>query len=353
MSNESKVGLMAVIVIALAIWGYKFLQGKNILSTSTSLYVEYDDVTELPKSAPVLKNGFQVGVVSDIYLKPDDPEKVIVAMDINRAIKVPKNAKAVLLSLGVMSGRGIELEFDKPCSGGDCVGNGDFIKGQTKGLLGSMVDPTEVPAYMNQLDDGIKQIMATMKEEMSKPGSTDSGIGKMAKDLEVTMANLKVMTAQMNTLLAANTKSITGTMKNMETLTGNLANSNSQITATIGNASTFSKQLTEADIKATIGKANGALDETKKMMADLQNTLASLDQTLAGANSMLGKINAGEGTLGLLAKDEALYTNLKQATREMELLMQDLRLHPKRYTRILSKKEKPYEVPVEDPARKN
>jgi len=351
MSNESKVGLMAVIVIALSIWGYKFLQGKNILSTSTSLYVEYDDVTELPKSAPVLKNGFQVGVVSDIYLKPDDPEKVVVALDIDRKVLVPKDARAVLLSLGVMSGRGIELEFDKPCSGGNCAVNGDILSGQTKGLLGSMVDPTEVPAYMDQLDEGLKQIMASMKEEMAKPGSADSGIGKMAKDLEATMGNLKLMTAQMNTLLAANTKSLTGTMKNMETITGGLAENKDKISTLMGNASTFSAQLTDADIKNTISKANGTLEETKAMMVKLQNTLAGLDETFAAANVMLGKINAGEGTLGLLAKDEALYTNLKSATREMELLMQDLRLHPKRYTRILSKKEKPYEKPINDPAK--
>lgn len=351
MSNESKIGLMAVLVIGTAIWGYKFLQGKNILSTSTELYVEYNDVTELAKSAPVMKNGFQVGVVSDIYLKPDDPEKVIVALDIDRSIAVPKDAKAVLLSLGVMSGRGIELAFEKPCSGGACAASGDYLEGVEKGLLGSMVDPDEVPAYMDELDKGLKQIMGTMKEEMAKPGSADSGIGKMAKDLEATMANLKVMTAQMNNLLATNSNSLKGMLANMESITGNLATNNEKITSMMGNASTFSKQLTEADVKTTIGKANGTLDETTKLMNELQNTLAELDKTLGAANGIFADVNAGKGTLGLLAKDEALYNNLKTASREMELLMQDLRLHPKRYTRILSRKEKPYEYPEEDPAR--
>lgn len=351
MSNESKIGLMAVIVVSIAIWGYKFLQGKNLLSTSTALYVEYDDVTELAKSAPVMKNGFQVGVVSDIYLKPDNPEKVIVALDIDRAIKVPKDAKAILLSLGVMSGRGVELDFNQACSGPTCAKSGDYLQGITKGLLGSMVDPNEVPAYMNELDKGIKQIISTIQTELSKPGNADSGIGKMAKDLEETMANLKVMTAQMNTLLATNSKSLKGMLSNVESITGNLAANNDSITATISNAAAISRQLTEADLKATVGKANGALTETKAMMVDLQTTLAGLDKTLALANGLLADINAGKGTLGLLAKDEALYANLKTATREMELLLQDVRLHPKRYTRILSKKEKPYIYPAGDPAK--
>lgn len=351
MSNESKIGLMAVIVVAVSIWGYKFLQGKNLLSTSTALYVEYDDVTELAKSAPVMKNGFQVGVVSEIYLKPDNPEKVIVALDIDRAVKVPKDAKAVLLSLGIMSGRGIELDFDQPCQGPSCAKSGDYLTGVTKGLLGSMVDPDEVPAYMDELDKGVKQIIRTIQTELSKPENADSGIGKMAKDLEATMANLKVMTAQMNTLLANNSKSLKGMLSNMESITGNLATNNDSITATINNAASLSRQLAEADLKKTVGNANGALNETKAMMADLQNTLAGLDKTLALANGLLADINAGKGTLGLLAKDEELYSNLKTATREMELLLQDVRLNPKRYTRILSKKEKPYVYPEDDPAK--
>ncbi len=352
MSNESRIGLMAVIVIAIAIWGYKFLQGKNLLTTSTALYIEYDDVTELPKSAPVLKNGFQVGVVSDISLKPDNPEKIIVTIDISNDIKVPKNARAVLLSLGVMSGRGIELEFSHPCSGADCAKSGDFLQGATKGLLGSMVDPSEVPAYMDQLNVGIQNILDTLKEEMGKPGSSDSGIGKMAKDLEVTMANLKLMTIQINNLLASNSKSLNGMLTNMASITGNLADNNEQITSLMANASKFSGQLAESDIKGTVQTANGTLEETKKMVTDLKTTLATLDQTFTTANSLLGKINAGEGTIGLLMKDEALYHNLNKTSREMELLLQDLRLHPKRYTRILSKKEKPYVVPKEDPAQK-
>lgn len=351
MSNESRIGLMAVIVFAIAIWGYKFLQGKNLLSTSTALYIEYDDVTELPKSAPVLKNGFQVGVVSDIYLKPDNPEKIIVAIDIDNAVKVPKNTRAVLLSLGVMSGRGIELEFSQPCSGADCAQSGDYLQGVTKGLLGSMVDPSEVPAYMDQLNEGIQNILDTLKEEMNEPGSRDSGIGKIAKDMEITMANLKMMTGQINGLLAANSKSLNRMLTNMASITGNLADNNEQITTLMANASKFSGQLAESDIKGTVQTANGTLEETQKMVTDLKATLATLDQTFTQANTLLTKINAGEGTLGLLVKDEALYNNLNKTSREMELLLQDVRLHPKRYTRILSKKEKPYEVPQDDPAK--
>ena len=71
MSNETKIGLLAIIAIALSIWGYKFVRGKNILVKSNIYFVEYTDVDQLKTSSPVLINGFQVGVVADIYLKPD------------------------------------------------------------------------------------------------------------------------------------------------------------------------------------------------------------------------------------------------------------------------------------------
>ncbi len=349
MSNESKIGLMAVIVIAIAIWGYKFLQGQNLLSTSTVLYVEYDDVTELAKSAPVLKNGYQVGVVADIYLKPDDANKIIVALSIDEDISVPKSARAILLSLGVMSGKGIELDFARPCSGTDCAESGDYLQGVSKGLLASMLEPTDLPPYIDEINKGVKGIMDTLQGALGT-GESDSALGKMALDLQATMANLKLMTAQMNNLMAANAKSINGLLENMEQITGNLAASNAQITATVGNASNFSGQLAEGKV---IEKANSTLEETQVTMEELQKTLATLNNTVGQVSPLLADINAGKGSIGLLMKDEELYRNLNKATREMELLLQDVRLHPKRYTRILSKKEKPYEIPADDPARKN
>ena len=62
----------------------------------------------------------------------------------------------------------------------------------------------------------------------------------------------------------------------------------------------------------------------------------------------MDNVNLGEGTLGKLLKDEALYENLEAASKEMEELIRDIKLHPARYRRILSKKEIPYTPPEED-----
>jgi len=75
--------------------------------------------------------------------------------------------------------------------------------------------------------------------------------------------------------------------------------------------------------------------------------VASLDKVLA-------KIERGDGTLGKLMNDKALYANLNSASRELDLLLQDFRLNPKRYVNVsvFGKKQKSYEVPEDDPAQK-
>ncbi len=76
--------------------------------------------------------------------------------------------------------------------------------------------------------------------------------------------------------------------------------------------------------------------------ANLGNTIKELQTTINNFNSILANIEEGNGSIGKLFKDEGLYNNLKGATKEMEELLRDIKLHPKRYFRILSKKEIPY-----------
>jgi phospholipid/cholesterol/gamma-HCH transport system substrate-binding protein len=77
--------------------------------------------------------------------------------------------------------------------------------------------------------------------------------------------------------------------------------------------------------------------------ADLGKTVKELEATLKNFNSILASLEKGEGSMGKLLKDEELYNNLEGATEELEELLRDIKLHPKRYFRILSKKEIPYQ----------
>ena len=131
MSNETKVGILAVVSIAILIWGYKFLKGQNLLTTSNILYVEYEQADMLSVSSPVLINGFRVGVIADMYLKPEDMQTIITVLDIERGVNIPKSTVAELISTDITGGKGINLSFHKPCTGANCAESGDTLKGTT------------------------------------------------------------------------------------------------------------------------------------------------------------------------------------------------------------------------------
>jgi len=107
-SHETKIGLLVIIATALAIWGFKFIKGKNILSSSTLLYVEYDEIDRLATSTPVTIQGYQVGIVADIKFKNVNNKQIVeVMLDVDSGIKIPKNATASIVATGIMGGKAV------------------------------------------------------------------------------------------------------------------------------------------------------------------------------------------------------------------------------------------------------
>lgn len=346
MSNETKIGLMATIIIAVFIWGFKYIQGRNLFSSNTQILVEFDTVDELQVSAPVLKNGLEVGTVTDIYFKTDDMDKVIINLDIDSDLRVPTSAKAILYNQSVMGGKAVKLIFSKPCAGANCVESGQFIQGVGKGLLGSLVDPTEIPAYMEQLTEGGRALASALDSTLSNPEAQKDGLGKVVADLAGTLENLKTTTYQLNKLLSSSQASLSGTFANVEAITANIKNNDARIDQILANFATLSNSIKDMDLKTTVDKTNGTLSSAKVTMDDLQGTLKKANTTFDGINVLLADIKAGKGSLGKLATDEEMYNKLTAAGKQVELLLEDVRLHPKRYTRFLSKKEVPYEAPT-------
>jgi phospholipid/cholesterol/gamma-HCH transport system substrate-binding protein len=339
MSNETKVGILAVLTIAISIWGYMFLKGRNILSREKVIYTEFDNVKKLEESSPVLLNGFQVGVVSSITMKDDDAHKVLVAMTLKRDIKVPKNAVAALVSDNVMGGPSLQLFFDKPCTGPDCVESGDYLKGITRGFLNSMATPDEIELYLNKVKNNIGPIMDSLDYSLR---SSDSEVGKTLRDVQKTVANLQATTLALNKLMVASAVGISGTVKHLEGITANLEASNAEIKATLSNANAFSAQLKGLELNKTVGGANDA-------MASVKTTLTSTDKAINDLNAIIAKIKAGEGTLGVLLNDDKTAKQLSEVLLSVDRLSKDLTLHPKRYRALLWGKERPYTPLKEDP----
>ena len=329
MSNETKIGILAVVAIAISLWGYKFIMGTNMLATSNVFYVEYDNIEQLQKSNPILVNGLQIGVVKDMYLKPDDPEYVIVELDVDKDIQVPKNAVASIISTGAMGGKAVTLSFDKACSGIDCAQNGDFLQGQTVGLIRSLIgSPEEVNDYTKVLKEDLGDMVDTLTTRLSE----NEQLGQSMKDLQIIIANLKTTTYSLNRLMATTSQELDGVLKNMNSITGTIEASNKELETILKNTSTFTDQLTKLEMEKTLREAEVA-------MQSLKTTLETADKAMVEVNGLMSKVNNGNGTLGKLVQDEELYHRLSSASIQADSLLTDLRQKPYRYMPLKSRKK--------------
>ncbi len=348
MKNEVKVGILAVITIVLAIWGYFFLKGRNLLSRDKIVFVEYNNVNMLTSSSPVLLNGAEIGVVSSITLHPTDVKKMIVGLTLKRDLPIPKSAIATLIPTGLTGGKAIELTFDKPCSGGDCVVYGDYLVGKKQSMLGSYIEPGEIDEYMSRIKNGIGGVADSLNASINDP-SSKNGIGKTFKDIELTVANLRNVTNSLSKMIESQRSTLGKTMQNIESTTDNLAKNNAKITSILNNTDDFTKKLGKTDIDGTVTSAKDAI-------TNLQKTLATTDLAIKDVNSLIAGVNRGEGSLGSLLKDDKLAKNLEKASKDLDLMLQDIRLYPRRYINlsIFGKNGKTnYEYPNGDPAYQN
>ncbi len=346
MRNEVKVGLLAAITLILAIWGYFFLKGRNLLSRDKIVFVTYKNVNLLTESSPVLLNGAEIGVVSSITLHPTDVKLMIVGLTLKRELPIPKDAVAYLFPTGLTGGKAIELKFDKPCSTGNCLENGEYLVGKNLSMLGSMLDPNELDIYMDKLKNGVGSVTDSINAAISDPSGKNE-IGKTFKDIALTVNNLRNVTTSLAKMIEAQRGTLGATMSHLEATTRNLEQNNNKINDIMTSVQTFSGKLSKTDLDGTVNSTKGAV-------ASLQKTLLQTDTAIAQMKFIIAGVNRGEGSMGMLLKDDKLAKNLTNTSKELDLILQDLRLHPRRYVNlsIFGKNGKTnYEYPNGDPAK--
>jgi phospholipid/cholesterol/gamma-HCH transport system substrate-binding protein len=350
MRKEVKLGLLTFIVLVAMIWGYTFLKGRNLLTTATELKSSYADVAGLNVSSPVLVNGYKIGTVTKIRLNPVDVKMMDVYYLIDGEFKIPKTAIAELKSVGIMDGKGIYLNFRTPCTGTDCATGGDVLKSASIGLLGSMLDAGEVSEYSSELTESAKAIIANI----GKPGEPGS-VNESVRQLEIITRNLAMLTQNVNALTLNNQGGIKKTIDNMALLSSSLAQSNKKIEGMISNLDKVTGDMAKANIGNTIAKTNDVMDASKETIKELKTTLTDASKTMTELTNTLTNMQKGEGSMGKLMTDKQLYTNLENTTNNLNLLLQDLRLNPKRYTyfSVFGKKQKEYTKAEDDPAIKD
>jgi phospholipid/cholesterol/gamma-HCH transport system substrate-binding protein len=350
-SNEAKLGLLAIITLTVLIWGYRFLKGKNLLDNSNTYYISYTDVDGLASSAPVMVNGFQVGSVTAVKLKPDDVEKIIVTIEVDGEIQIPKTAEALLSADGIMGGKAIILDYGNEDMGNGILGNKEYIKGSSVGLLGSMMDANELDVYFEKLKSGFSGLVDTITS--SSPNAEESIMQSIA-EFQATIKNLSGISSKINIMLAKSARNFDETLTNVASLSETLKNSNSKIAGIIDNLDVVTTDLKNAEISKTVGAAEGAISEVTTSLTTIQGTVKSAEAAIDNINKLIAKAESGDGSLGSLINDRALYDNLESTSKNLDLLLQDFRLNPKRYVNVsvFGKKQTDYTIPEDDPAKK-
>ena len=228
---------------------------------------------------------------------------------------------------------------DRSSSSLDTIGTG-MTRGALEGMIGT---PADMDPYIDKASKGIYTLMDTLKMSLQDPNNE---VGKSLRDIQMTLLSLRQTTAVLNQVMAASAGSLNGTMKNVESITSNLKTNNEKITTMLSNINDVTGKANTIDFskinKATEGVGQ-SIDELKKTLAETQSSLNQLTSTFKS-------VNAGEGTLGQLAKNDSVYHSLNRTLIQTQALMQDVRLNPKRYINLNPfRKYKQYVVPSKDP----
>jgi len=314
-TREVKTAILVIGSILLFFWGYSFLKGKNLFDTTRKFYVVYDNVEGLTPSAAVTINGLTVGKVNTITID-EKTGKLLVEIQMDNDVPVAKSSTASIYEPGFIGGK--QIAINPNFEDTNYAKSGDYL--QPKVILG--------------LTASLEKNLAPIQEKLDK-----------------VLANADALLVNLNDVLDANTKS-------------NLKKTIAELNTTMTNFSSVSGNLDKvvADNKDKLGSVVTNLDKTTgnfvKISEDLEKaklgeTVENLEKTLANVNKIMADMESGKGTMGKLLKDDAMYNNLTKASKEIELLLQDLRLHPTRYVNVslFGKKEKPYTAPKEEPKK--
>jgi phospholipid/cholesterol/gamma-HCH transport system substrate-binding protein len=310
LSKEVKTGILAIGAILLLIFGYSFLKGTNLLDKNREFYVKYDNVEGLAQAAPVTINGLTVGKVQNISFA-NSKGGLVVKFTVERDFDFSKNSIVRIYSSGLLGGKnlGIFPEYDV----NNIAKSGDTLRGDVEdGML------TAVTKALGPLEKKVNNTLATVDTLLLNVNAivderTRKNLKEAIENLNNTLNSFSGVSENLNHILSNNTGKLDNTFTNLDKTAGNLA--------------TLSDSLAQLD--------------TGKLVRDLQNVVDKMDK-------IVSDVDNGEGSIGKLLKDEKLYENLEGASRQLEQLLQDVKLNPKRYVHIsiFGKKNKEYEPPA-------
>lgn len=286
LTKEIKIALVAIVGILVMYFGINFLKGMNLFSTNNAYYMTFDDIQGLGASTPIYADGYKVGTVDGLEYDYKENGPIKVKVDINKDLRIPQGSKAEIVK-DLMGNLQVNLLLAN--NPRERVEPGGIIPGAVNG--GMMDKAANLVPVVEKMLPKLDSILTSVNALLADPALAAS-----LHNVETITSNLTVSTRELNTLMAGLNKQVPG----------------------------------------MIGKANGVLDNTNRLTAnlaslDVQGTLNKVNQTLESAHQFTEKLNSNQGSLGLLMNDTKLYDNLTSTMSHADSLVIDLKAHPKRY----------------------
>lgn len=297
LTKEIKIALVAIVGILIMYFGINFLKGMNLFSTNNTYFITFDDIQGLGASTPIYADGYKVGTVDGLEYDYKENGPIKVKVDINKDLRIPQGSKAEIVK-DLMGNLQVNLLLAN--NPRERVEPGGVIPGAVNG--GMMDKAANLVPVVEKMLPKLDSILTSVNALLADPALAAS-----LHNVETITSNLTVSTRELNTLMAGLNKQVPG----------------------------------------MIGKANGVLDNTNRLTAnlaslDVQGTLNKVNQTLESAHQFTEKLNSNQGSLGLLMNDTKLYDNLTSTMGHADSLVIDLKAHPKRYVHfsVFGRKDK-------------
>ena len=313
-TRELKTGVVAILIIALFVWGYNFLKGMNLFNGPlTTYFTEYNNVQGLNTASVVTINGVEVGKVISINFNKEKAKRgqLIVEFSVENNFQFSKKSIAKIYSASLMGGKSLAIV---PSYDGETAKPGDFLLGEIESDIFSSV--TE---KLNPLQAKVENVIVSADSLMT--GLTDvldvksrNNLKASIAQLNETISNFKTISESVNNLVKNNDEKLSKTLSNTQVITRNLS------------------KLSDSLVNANFG-----------------TTIKNLETSIASLSGILANIEKGKGSMGKLMTDEQMYINLTNASKELEELLREMKEHPKRFVHfsLFGKKDKGFQAEPE------
>lgn len=306
-SNETKVGILAVLAIVLLILGYSYLKGERVFAQDRTFYAEYYNVSGLNTSDDVIFRGLSIGKIQSIELLPKEEKAIRVGFNIGEPIDIPINSEARIVNSDLLGDKALELILGDAT---EIANEGATLSGTVEQSLSQQIEEqllpvkTRIEGLIASIDSVITRVNGIFDVDFQ--GKVD----EYQVSIEAAIKNIRNITESVDAIVSNEATKIDTVMTNVKVISQAIADNEQALRNTFANLET---------ITDSIAKIN------------LVHTFAQLDSVTADLAMITSKVKSGDGNLAMLINEKELYQNLESISKNLELLLEDIRKKPGRY----------------------